>query len=279
MNETTAPQDGGTSLMQNEYVQELFSILNNNGRDTSGLSALIGHVSEMENFVKRAEDKIADMKSQLAEMKEAHSHPVKTALQKAIKSLENTVAVMKERIADLKAGIIEGCKNAVAAFKEKGIAALDKLASFFHIKGAFKALDKGAKENVAVCDKSIAHTTAYYAEFYKASRAIRNMGRIIIGKEPLPSQSETRRLEKAATAPCRAEKAINLKISELANSAIKRLEQLETTAADKRENRSRAREKQPTLLDEVRDAQQLVEQRKLEMPVPERVKAKGAAEI
>jgi len=271
MNET------GT-LAENEYVRELFSILRDNGRDTSGLSAIIGHVSEMENFVKRAEDKISDMKTQLSEMKEAQNHPVRTALQKAIKTLENTVAVMKERINDLKAGIIEGCKNAVAAFKEKGIAALDKLASFFHIKGLFKAIDKSAQDTVNLCDKSIAHTQAYYSQFYTATRAIRNMGRIISGKEPLPTQSEARRLEKIATAPYRAEKAVNLKISELASAAVKRLEQLETTVADKRENRVRERQPQ-TLLGEIREAQQLVEQRKLELPAPERVKVKGAAEI
>jgi hypothetical protein len=269
--------ENGASLTQNEYVQELYSILQDHGRDTMGLSALIGHVSEMENFVKRAEDKIADMKSQLSEMKEAQTHPVRTALQKAIKSLENTVSVMKEQIGRLKSEIIDGCKNAVTAFKERGVSALDKLASFFHIKGAFKAIDKSAQANIAVCDKGIAHQTAYYAEFYKASRAIRNMGRIIIGREPLPSQSETRRLEKVATAPYRAEKAVNIKISELANAAMKALERLEATAEAKRDNP--VREKKTKLLEELRDAKQLVEQRKLEMPVPERVRVKGAVEV
>ena len=68
MDETSTSNNStsASTLSQNEYVQELYSILQDNGRDTSGLSALIGHVSEMENFVKRAEDKIADMKSQLS---------------------------------------------------------------------------------------------------------------------------------------------------------------------------------------------------------------------
>jgi polyhydroxyalkanoate synthesis regulator phasin len=278
MDETTAQSNANdTPLAQNEYVRELFTILQDHGRDTTGLSALIGHVSEMENFVKRAEEKITDMKSQLAEMKEAQNHPVKTALQKAIKSLENTVAVMKEQIRDLKNSIIDSCKHAVQAFKERGVSALDKLATFFHIKGAFKAIDKTAQANIAVCDKGIAHQAAYYAEFYKASRAVRNMGRILIGKEPLPSQSETRRLEKAAIAPFRAEKAINEKISELANAAVKSLARLAATAKDSRDHR--AIEKQPKLLDELRDAQQLVTERKLEMPVPERVRANGAVEV
>jgi hypothetical protein len=262
--------ENATPIAENEYVQELFSILRDNGRDVGGLSALLGHVAEMENFVKSAEDKISVMKDQLAEMKEVQNHPVKTALQKAIKSLENTVAVMKEQIRELKNDIIDGCKHAVQAFKERGISALDKLASFFHLKGAFKAIDKTARANIAVCDKAIAHQTAYYAEFYKASRALRNMGRIIIGREPLPSQSETRRLEKVATAPYRAEKAINAKISELADAAVVKLESLDARQAIKQAEQ--IRERKPSLLGNLSAKKEIVAQKKLESPMPERAK-------
>ena len=130
MDENTVNTPRDAPLEQNKYVQELFSILHDNSRDTTGLSALLGHVSEMESFVKRAEDKIAEMKTQLSEMKEVQNHPVKTALKNAINNLENKVAEIKVQLAELKSNIIEGCKNAVAAFKEKGISALDKLASF-----------------------------------------------------------------------------------------------------------------------------------------------------
>jgi hypothetical protein len=269
----TAAQSANAPLAENQYVQELFAILQDHGRDTSGLSALLVRVAEMESFVKSAEDKISVMKDQLAEMKEIQNHPVKTALQKAIKSLEHTVSVMKDQIGKLKSGIIEGCKNAVQAFKERGISALDKLASFFHIKSALKAIDKAAQTNIAACNKGIAHQTAYYAEFYKASRAIRNMGRIITGREPLPSQSETRRLEKAATAPYRAEKAINVKISELANAAAVKLENLDARRAIKQAER--IRERKPSLLGNLSAKKEIVAQKKLEMPAPERAKTAG----
>jgi hypothetical protein len=39
-------------LMDNEHVRELFGILQENGKDTSGLTAIINHVSGMEDFVK-----------------------------------------------------------------------------------------------------------------------------------------------------------------------------------------------------------------------------------
>jgi uncharacterized protein YukE len=268
--------ESGT-LAQNEYVQELFSILQDNNRDTTGLSALIGHVSEMENFVTRAEQKIADMKSQLSEMKEVQNHPVKTALTNAIKTLESKVAQVKEQLSELKHNIIEGCKNAVAAFKEKGISALDKLASFFHIKSGLKALGKSAEQSVAQCDKSVARINEFANQYHTAGRAVKNIGRMFVGKDPIDAKKEAGILAKSVAAPYKAEKALMVQISKSANAMITKLEQLETTVADRREQR--VREKKPTLLDEVRDAQLLVDQRKLEMPTPERVKVKGAAEI
>lgn len=280
MDEATTSNNSTASstLAQNEYVKELYSILQDNGRDTSGLSALIGHVNEMENFVKRAEDKIADMKSQLSEMKEIQNHPVKTALQRAIKSLENTVALMKERINEMKAGIIEGCRNAVQAFREKGISALDKLASFFHIKSGLKALGKSADENALSCDKSVARINEFSKQYHEAGRAIKNMARMFVGKDPVDTKKEAGILAKTLAAPYKAEKALMVQISKSANAMMERLEQLETTVADKREHRARET-KSETLLGEVRKAQQLVDQRKREMPVTERTKSLGAVEV
>ena len=52
MSENTAP------LSENQYVKNLFSILKDNGKDTSGLTALLGHVNKMESLIKSAEDRI-----------------------------------------------------------------------------------------------------------------------------------------------------------------------------------------------------------------------------
>jgi len=160
MNEDTAPQSGVTNgnsvpIAENQYVKELFSILSENNKDTVGLSALIGHVKDMEDFVKRAESKIVDMKSQLDSMKEVQNHPIKTSLQNAIRSLEAKVADVKEQLAALKDSIIEGCKNAVTTFKEKGIAALNNIASFFHIKSNLQSMSNEMTKSVGICDKAI----------------------------------------------------------------------------------------------------------------------------
>jgi Asp-tRNA(Asn)/Glu-tRNA(Gln) amidotransferase A subunit family amidase len=267
--------ENNTPLSENRYVQELFAILQNNDRDTTGLSALLGHVSEMENFVKRAENKIADMKSQLAEMKEVQNHPVKTALQNAIKTLEHKVAEVKERLNELKHNIADGCKAAVRAFKEKGISALDKLASFFYIKSGLQDWNKRIDSAIKTDDKAVAKIESFASEYHSAGRALKNMGRVFMGKEPIDAKKEAGKLSKALAAPYKTQKSALLGLKKAISKAIDKLDALETTAADSRANRVRE-PKEPSLLQELAEAGELVERRKLEIPTPERVKSKAA---
>jgi hypothetical protein len=243
-NTAASSADNSGNLAQNEYVQELFSILQDNGKDSSGLAALIGHVSEMESFVKRAEDKIADMKSQLAEMKEIQNHPVKTAFQNAIKALETKVAEVKERIAELKAGIIDGCKSAVEAFKEKGASVLNNLAKFFHVKNTLKGIDKSAAQGIKQCDKAISDINGFAAQYHEAGRAIKNMGLILIGREPVDQKKENGKLAKAMCAPNKAYKTALTGIRNAVDKAIAALDGMEERQAARKQERV----KKPSIL-------------------------------
>ena len=289
-NETQDAAVGTAPLAENQYVKELFSILSDNGRDTAGLTALLGHVSEMEGFVKRAEDKIADMKSQLAEMKEIQNHPVKAALQNAVKSLEHKVAEVKEQLSELKNNIALGCKNAVAAFKEKGTAALDKLASFFHIKNGLQGWKKSIDSIIRADDKAVAQINAFASEYHSAGRAFKNMARLAVGKPPLDAKKEAGKIAKAFAAPYKAQKGILTKLKKSIDKAISGLEGLETKAAARQEHRQaerpaarqehrqaeRAAAKKPSLLEKLQKNLAIVEQTKRDAPAQERAKLKGA---
>jgi TPR repeat protein len=270
MNENTAP------LAENQYVQELFSVMRDNGKDTAGLAALIGHVSEMESFVKRAEDRIAEMKSQLSEMKEVRNHPVKTALQNAIKTLESKVAEVKERITELKHNIVEGCKSAVEAFKEKGAAALNGIAKFFHIKGALKAVDRDMEQSIKICDKAIANINSFAAEYHSAGRAIKNLARIAVGKEPVDAKKEAGKLAKAVAAPYKAQKTALNGIKKAVDNAITALEAAEERQNERKTGRQAERADKPDMLAKIAKNKERVEQKKREAPEIERTKAVGA---
>ena len=207
---TTAASGGiemSASLMDNKHVQGLFQILQENGKDASGLTALINHVSGMEDFVKQAENKIAEMKSQLDSMKEMQNHPIKNVLQKAIAALEAKVTEIKQNIAELKTNIVEGCRNAVAAFKEKGAAVLDKLASFFKVKSCLQAIKNSTVKSAENCDKAVNKIQIFSKEYHEAGKHLKNMARVMVGKKPVDAVKESGKLAKVVSAPYKAEKA------------------------------------------------------------------------
>jgi len=256
-------------LAENEYVQELFGILRDNGKDTAGLSVLLNHVQGMEDFVKQAESKIADMKVQLDEMKEIQSHPIKTALQNTIKALEARVAEVKRQLTELKSNIVEGCKNAIAAFKDRGIAALDNLVSFFRVKSCLQKIKNSAIADISECDKSLAQIERFSKEYHKAGRSILNMARLFVGIKPIDKVKESGKLARAMGAPSRAHKACMVNIRDGASSMLHRLDQLSKDADMKRNTRATATKK-PSLMKRLQEKKVLVKQRELEKPVPER---------
>ena len=279
MNESTGAAYSAANdlpLAENVHVKELFNILQENGRDTSGLSALISHVSGMEDFVKRAEGRIADMKAQLDTMKEVQDHPIKTALQKTIKALETAVSQVKAQLSELKSNIIEGCKTAISEFKEKGAAVLDKLASFFKIKSGLQAIKNSTVKSASLCDKAVADIQTFSKQYHTAGNALRNMGRMMIGRKPIDAVKESGRLAKVFSAPYRAQKACMLGIRKQVDKIISALDKLEKSVDANRGERAAAKAKMPKLMERLEAKKNEIKQRELEKPPQERERAPRA---
>jgi len=277
MNSNTITGGGGMNtesaqLAENEHVKELLGILKDNGKDTSGLYALLDHVKGMEDFIKIAENKIEDMKTQLDTIKEIQNHPIKAALQNTVKALETKVSEIKIQIAELKTGIIEGCKNAVAAFKEKGIVALDKLASFFNIRSGLKSISQSIDESMMAADKAIAKIAVFSKEYHQTGRHIKNMGRVLTGKQPIDTVKEAGALAKIVSAPYKAYKKIQISMIKTVFKMDEKLEQLSQSAAQNRQ----ANAEKPTLKVKLNTNKELIRKLEQEKPVPIRAaKAQG----
>jgi predicted nucleic acid-binding Zn-ribbon protein len=269
----TAQQGTDARLADNEYIKDLFAILQDYGRDSGGLSALLNHVGEMESFVRRAEDRIADMKTQLDAISEIQNHPLKAALQKAIKALEATVTEVKQRISELKDNIIDGCRDAMAAFRERGVTALDNLASFFHVREGLQAMKNNLVADMNVCDKSLADINSFAREYHSAGRHLKNMVRVAIGKKPVDVSKEAGRVAKAVSVPFKAHKAILSKLKNAVDSALGKLSQLENTELAKHAERELV--KKPSLLGKLEANKERVAREQREKPVPEREIAQG----
>ena len=233
-----------------------------------------------------AENRIADMKSQLDDLKEIQDHPIKNALQKTIKTLETKVAEIKEQIADLKSGIIEGCKNAVSAFKENGISALDKLASFFQLKSGLQAVKNNIDKVIDTLDKAVNKIEMFSKEFHEAGRHLKNAARLLIGKEPIDTAKESGKLAKAVCTPYNAQKKCLVGINTQINKIIKALNRIEQSAENNRgkqaeangkNNRGKQTEaKKPTLMQRIEEKKALAKQNEHGKQAPGRApKAKG----
>jgi SHS2 domain-containing protein len=273
-NSDTTPNATTIPLYNNPYVQDLFKTLSDNGKDTSGLSAILNYTGEMENLIKRAEGTISDMKSQLEEVKQLHNHPVKTALQNAIKALERKVIGLRENLMKLKNNIVNGCKNAVSAFKAQGIIALDNVASFINIKDSLQDWKKDAESGIRTSEKAIANIETFASEYHTAGLALKNMARMAVGKPPVDTKKEMGNLAKAVAAPYKAQKAVFAAMKNATEKAITNLDKFENKAVSKRSERAAANK--PSIMKMLHDNIDTVAQMKRDTPIKERVNTKGA---
>lgn len=226
-----APQKSSPPLNQNPYVKELLEVLQkHNPPGATELKNMIACTVKMEQQLAAAVKEMTAMRQELAAIRE-DNHPMRTTLQNAISAMQAQIQALREQIEAMKAAVIEGCKNALSSFKERGAAALNNIAKFLKIKPTLeniaKICDQGAKENT----QSINKIERISREYHKAGRHIKNIGRAVIGKELIKSAKPVGVVAKAVEAPIKAARACNLAMRDAARSAVKSLARLDKSVS------------------------------------------------
>lgn len=220
-------------LLENEHVKELLSIMEaNNAPDRKDLLAVLGQVGAMERQLDAAVKELAAMRRELNEARE-QAHPVLTALQNAVKTMEKNVASLRERLDAVKQNVIEGCKNAVDAFREKGISALDNIARFFKVRPILESMRGSVTRSIALEDKTISTIEAVSAEYHQAGKHLRNMARAMTGREAGQTVKPIGKLARALEAPLKMERACLVSMKKNLETALSRLAVLEQSAERK----------------------------------------------
>lgn len=220
-NRTAAP------LARNRAVAELLSIL----RETKSPSledfqTLLHTVSGMEQQLEAAVRELAVMRKELAEA-ERRRHPIAKLLRKAVIAMQGQVLELREKLNALKQGVIESCQKAVAAFREKGVAALDTVTRFFHVRPALEAVQTQAAHAAEAADRTMEQIAAASRTYHEAGRRLKNAGRALGGKEAIPEAKGPGKVSKAAAAPFRAVRACFRSVEKGAASVADRLGRLE----------------------------------------------------
>jgi uncharacterized coiled-coil DUF342 family protein len=225
-----------SALIDNPHVRELFSILNAKGRNTTVLSELINSVSAMERQLDAAAKGLESVQRELSAIREERSHPLKTLFEKTTRSLLTKIKGLRTRISAIKNGIINGCKKAVDAFRDKGTVALNNLAGFFEIKQNLLAERAEIKACINEARASVEKIESAAEQFHSAGRAIKNIGRSLRGKETIPAIKPNGKLARLIEAPYRREISRLTRSLRSVNKSLASLDKLETAAAKVAEN-------------------------------------------
>jgi len=225
-----AKQKTAPPLEQNPYVKELLDVLKKyNPPGAEDLQGMIANAAKIEQQLDAALAEMAIMRRELATIRE-DNHPMRNSLQNAVNAVQERIQALREQLETLKASIIEGCKNALADFKERGTAALNGIAKFFHVKPAFEAIAKSCDEAAKANLQSINKIERISKEYHKTGQHLSNIGRAITGKELLPSAKPVGKVAKAVEAPVKAVRTCNLAMRNAARKAVKSLSRLEKAA-------------------------------------------------
>ena len=262
----------GAPLMENIHVKELFSIMRNNNADTTNLAAMINHVAAMQRYLETANEQLAAMRRELVDMREIQKHPFKMSLQNSINTLEGKVNSMREQLDEIKAVIIEGCKNAVAAFKEKSASALNSVMSFFNIKQGLQEFQKQSDAAIHTNEIAISNIEAFSQQYHEAEKAIKNMGRAIRGKKAIQEAKPVGKLAKAMKAPFKAFNTINVKMRNAAVKAASSLEKLNADVTTRKAERAAAKPEKSSLLKRLDENKERVKRDEQERSLPTRVR-------
>lgn len=217
-----------TPILENKDVKALLTLLKKNqAQSNKQLAAALNHVASLENQLAVTMDLLKTMQQDLQQVQ---SHPLKTALQKSIIALQDRILALRNNLTAVKASIIEGCKNALADFKLRGVAALDGLARFFHIRPGLESTLKNINQSIATDEKAIAKIEAVSARYHEAGRHLKNVGRAINGKEAIQETKPAGKLAKSIEASYKSELSCLQSMKKSVEKAIDNMARLEQTA-------------------------------------------------
>lgn len=211
---------------ENKQVKALIVLLMGNdpvgGRE---LEELAGQVASMERRLDAALEELGAMRQKIQEVQD---HSLKAVLQKNCKALEGNVDAMRQRILELKGQVVEGCKNILKDFANRGAVALNGVSRFLRLGPALEAVQAAAERTVQSSDRAVSRIDAFSTEFHEAGRHLKNMGRSVQGKTAQAEAKENGRVADAFKGAFRIERAFASAIGEnvgLSLNALARLEQ------------------------------------------------------
>jgi len=216
-------------IRREENVKIFLKTASENQINTKDFQNLLDYAGKLENLLVQYEENIKLIEGQLDEIKEIQNHPIKNVLHNTQKDIKENYKKTKSGLAKLKDNIVNFCKKMVEKIKHAALSAVSKVASVMKIQESLEYISKCAAKNNDICGKAIKDIEDIGKEYHAVGRALKNIGRIVTGKEPINEPKENGKLVKALCKPYRLCKSISAKIEQQTYAAAKNLSDFHVT--------------------------------------------------
>ena len=172
-------------LTKEKNLMELLDLLrkNNMKEAANSIFEMAAYVDVMEKKMDSVLEELTTVKNQLHKMEEREAEKgLKQSLKRAVNKLEQDCKAMKEKLFEVKAEIKAKAGGIVTAAKQKGKAALNKVAEFLGIKKKLEGIRQNVQESIADVDKSIGKIDAFGTGMREAGQKIANTFRTFADK-------------------------------------------------------------------------------------------------
>lgn len=221
-------------LREQPEIRELFQVLEGNGllKERQEVEVLVDCLEGMENQFEQVLKELKAVREQLSGIQD---RGIQAAAVRILGGAENKVQEIGSQFALAKQNIVRSAKNAVEAFKEKGVDALRRAVSAMKIPAALSFLKESLHKGAESMNKNAEKAGAVSAELYKAAQHMKNAGRVLTGREaedPAELNTDKGILAKVRKAFLSCGSLFS-KMEKTAEQAEKRVEQFGRSEAEK----------------------------------------------
>lgn len=216
-------------LTKEKNLMELLDLLrkNNMKEAANSIFEMAAYVDVMEKKMDSVLEELVTVKDQLHKMEEREAEKgLKQSLKRSVNKLEQDCKAMKEKLFEVKAEIKAKAGEIVTAAKQKGKAALNKVAEFLGIKKKLEGIRQNVQESIADVDKSIGKIDAFGTGMREAGQKIANTFRTFADKPEKEYGEKKFSKTELIKKPFQAKRKLLSGILNCADAAIEKTEQL-----------------------------------------------------
>ena len=216
-------------LTKEKNLMELLDLLrkNNMKEAANSIFEMAAYVDVMEKKMDSVLDELTTVKNQLHKMEEREAEKgLKQSLKRAVNKLEQDCKAMKEKLSEVKAEIKAKAGEIVTAAKQKGKAALNRVAEFLGIKKKLEGIRQNVQESIEDVDKSIGKIDAFGTGMREAGQKIANTFRTFADKPEKEYGEKKFSKTELIKKPFQAKRKLLSGILNCADAAIEKTEQL-----------------------------------------------------